>query len=56
MGLHGNIQLGRHGGKRRLMAPGGRLMAENDRPWGISDGFKTSGITGVFLFNSLNLD
>jgi len=40
-----------HGGKRPLlrsgelwrgrqvMAPGGQLLAENDRPWGISDGF-----------------
>jgi len=26
-GLHGNIQLGRHGGKRRLMAPGGPVFA-----------------------------
>jgi len=31
----GKKPLPTHAGKRRLMAPGGRLMAENDRPWGI---------------------
>jgi hypothetical protein len=28
---HGNIQQGRHGGKRQFMAPGGHFMAENDK-------------------------
>jgi hypothetical protein len=27
MGLHGNIQLGRHVGKRQFMAPGGPVFA-----------------------------
>jgi hypothetical protein len=28
-----------HDGKRQFMAPGGQLMAQNDRSWGISANF-----------------
>jgi hypothetical protein len=28
-----------HAGKRQFMAPGGRLMAENDKSWGVSTDF-----------------
>jgi hypothetical protein len=35
----GRQALPAHDGKRQFMAPGGRLMTENDKSWGISADF-----------------